>query len=253
MFNIDYDRLKTGAFLVAGLFVVLLLNNSFVFLILFSILLFASIYEIKDLLKIEDMQLLYAIGVVVAILSFLFPKVHYIVLLIIILLASYYAYKGEFNTKIFRAVLYPILPISFFFSLISEYETIYLVWLLVVVSMSDIGGYIVGKKIGKTPFSKTSPNKTIEGVVGALASGALIGSFVGAWAVESWIIGIIISFIISFIGIFGDLYESLLKRQADVKDSGNLLPGHGGVLDRLDGFLFAAPAFYIILNYVHNT
>lgn len=252
MFNIEPARLKTGFLLTAFLAVILFLNNIYIFWILFTVFLFISIYEIANLSKIPNAFPLYVIGMIVVVFSLFFPKSHYVVSLILLFLASFYSYKGSFDNKTFKAVVYPILPISFFFSLVSEYELINIVWLIVVVSISDIGAYIVGKQIGKTKFAKVSPNKTIEGFFGALVFGSLAGSFIGAWIMDSWILGIIISFIMSFFSVFGDLYESFLKRRAKVKDSGSLLPGHGGILDRLDGFLFAAPVLYIVLEFIKN-
>jgi phosphatidate cytidylyltransferase len=249
VFNIDLTRLKTALYLIASLLIFLIVDNDYLFWGLLSAILFISVYEIGDLFDIEDMKYLYIASWIMVISSLVFlSNTHYLALLLLISVASYNAYTGGGDSKLLKAIIYPILPIGFFFSFIFEYEIIHLIWIIVVVSSSDIGAYIVGKNIGKTPFSETSPNKTLEGVGGALLVGALLGSFVGMFVIDSWLLALIISFVVSFFSIFGDLFESLLKRQANVKDSGNLLPGHGGVLDRLDGFLFALPVFFIILE-----
>jgi phosphatidate cytidylyltransferase len=119
----------------------------------------------------------------------------------------------------------------------------------VVVALSDVGAFIVGKSIGKRPFSKTSPNKTLEGVLGGVIFATIGGAFVSyGLDLVTLEVGIIVSLLTSISAVFGDLFESYLKREADVKDSGNLLPGHGGVLDRVDGYLFGAIVMVIVLR-----
>jgi phosphatidate cytidylyltransferase len=122
-----------------------------------------------------------------------------------------------------------------------------LLYVMVLVWLADTGGYFAGKRWGKTSLAKAiSPNKTWEGVAGALVLGiiwAIIGYSLG-WSVTlslfSWLILSVISLLIS---IIGDLFESLFKRCHQVKDSGNLLPGHGGMLDRIDSLIAAVPIF----------
>jgi phosphatidate cytidylyltransferase len=114
--------------------------------------------------------------------------------------------------------------------------------------------YIVGSFIGKTPFSKISPKKTWEGTIGgAILCVAVISLlfsqtslFPNSLTVKNWII---ISALCAVFGTLGDLFESKLKRMAGVKDSGNIMPGHGGFLDRFDSLLFAAPAVAIYVKY----
>ena len=132
-----------------------------------------------------------------------------------------------------------------------EYGIEWLYWLLTIVAMSDIGAYIIGKSIGKRKFSATSPNKTLEGVIGGVFFATIFGSYLAynLDLLSIWI-AIIISFIASIASIFGDLFESYLKREAGVKDSGTLLPGHGGVLDRVDGYLFSSVIMFISLRLI---
>ena len=122
-----------------------------------------------------------------------------------------------------------------------------LLYVLVSVWLADTGGYFAGKKWGKLPLAKAvSPNKTWEGVLGALALS-------GLWALISFGLGIsgelpliywlVLSLLTVMISIIGDLFESLFKRSHNVKDSGNLLPGHGGILDRIDSLIAAVPVF----------
>ena len=124
-----------------------------------------------------------------------------------------------------------------------------LLWLLVVVSGTDIGAYFVGKSIGKTSFCKTSPNKTLEGVAGGIVTAAILGLLFSPDNI-GFFISFIISLFVASASVFGDLFESYLKREANVKDSGDILPGHGGILDRTDGFLFGAIILYLALGLV---
>jgi phosphatidate cytidylyltransferase len=125
-----------------------------------------------------------------------------------------------------------------------------LLFLFVVIWAGDICAYLVGRSMGRIPFFlRISPRKTWEG---ALAG--LVGSLLAAWAFAHWfwktadvITIVLIAGWIAVAGQVGDLVESAIKRGANQKDSGTLLPGHGGFLDRIDSLLFAAPAFYLAL------
>jgi phosphatidate cytidylyltransferase len=122
-----------------------------------------------------------------------------------------------------------------------------LLYVMVLVWLADTGGYFAGKRWGKTPLAKAiSPNKTWQGVAGALALGliwAIIGFYLGFSGVLSLISWLLLSAASLSISIVGDLFESLFKRCYQVKDSGNLLPGHGGMLDRIDSLIAAVPVF----------
>lgn len=115
---------------------------------------------------------------------------------------------------------------------------------------ADIGAYIVGKFFGKTPLSEISPKKTVEGAIFGV-----LGSVVVAVAGAYWLnwpghpcTGIALGLLISIASILGDLTESMLKRDAGVKDSGQLIPGHGGILDRTDSYIFTAPLVYYFVT-----
>ena len=120
---------------------------------------------------------------------------------------------------------------------------------------NDSFAYIVGKNFGKQKlFSSISPKKTVEGFLGGVFFAALSSYFIALIAPSlSFTNWLIISVLVSVFGTLGDLVESKYKRQAAVKDSGKIMPGHGGMLDRLDSAIFAAPFIYLflrILNYV---
>jgi phosphatidate cytidylyltransferase len=115
---------------------------------------------------------------------------------------------------------------------------------------ADIGAYFMGKSFGKTRLSNISPKKTVEGAIFGFL-GSLTVAEVGAWYFhwESWMItGLILGLLIGVTSLLGDLMESLMKRDAGVKDSGQLIPGHGGILDRTDSYVFTAPLVYYFVT-----
>jgi len=118
----------------------------------------------------------------------------------------------------------------------------------IILWTSDSMAYLVGRKLGKHKlFPRVSPGKTWEGLIGGVSFAILAGYLFSYFTESSSMHWIIMSIIISVFGVLGDLSESLLKRSGGVKDSGNLLPGHGGILDRFDGIFFSSP---IILTYL---
>lgn len=126
-------------------------------------------------------------------------------------------------------------------------------WLLAVVWMTDIGAYASGRLVGGPKLApRISPNKTWAGAVGGLICGVLAGHGVLAWFGESYSMVVTgLGVIVSVCTQLGDLFESALKRRYHVKDSGGLIPGHGGVMDRFDGLWAAAPAaalFCVVLG-----
>jgi phosphatidate cytidylyltransferase len=126
-------------------------------------------------------------------------------------------------------------------------------WLLVLTAItvsSDSGAYYVGRTLGKTKlYPVLSPGKTRAGAVGGIIGGMLGGLVVAAILFEgaNFVMVALLSLVLSAIGIIGDLIESLIKRVSGVKDSGQILPGHGGLLDRCDSLLLTAPVLYYVL------
>ncbi|MGB0258556.1 MAG: phosphatidate cytidylyltransferase [Coraliomargarita sp.] len=127
-----------------------------------------------------------------------------------------------------------------------------LFFLVLIVQLSDVMQYVWGKSIGKTPISaKLSPNKTVEGLVGGIVTTSLIGSLLW-WATPfSMLAAGVISFVLCIMGFLGGVVMSAIKRDRGIKDYGTLLPGHGGVMDRIDSLCFAAPVFYRILLFYY--
>src|SRR5215510_7748704 len=127
-------------------------------------------------------------------------------------------------------------------------ESVFL--LLVIVWVGDAAAYFCGRAFGRHPLApKVSPKKTVEGAVAGLIGSAAAGIVGGVWILgEPWLNLLLISAVTGIVAQLGDLAESVLKRSVGVKDSSSILPGHGGILDRLDSLFFAAPIFYWFFN-----
>ncbi len=151
---------------------------------------------------------------------------------------------SQFQAKSILGFLYLGLLPSFLLQILDlPHGSIWFSTLLCIVFAGDIGAYLVGMRFGKTKLMPSiSPKKSVEGAIGGLVSSTLASLALSFYLPKVPIYSLIIlSLAISVVAQFGDLFESLLKRVAEVKDSGSLIPGHGGILDRMDGVLFASP------------
>jgi phosphatidate cytidylyltransferase len=246
IFESSKERIVTGLVLLGVILVIGIIDNLFIMWAVLGIIYLLAFQEAQKLFDIKNKYLLpFAAGI--WLIAGIYPYGDDLFVLAGVAYASAVAFNKELAWKNFFPFIYPTAGMLFIFTLYQEYGVISLLWLLIVVAMADIGAYAVGKSIGKTPFSETSPNKTMEGVVGGIAVATLAGMFIGLSVVDLNI-SFIISFVVATSSIFGDLFESSLKRAADVKDSGNLLPGHGGILDRIDGYLFGAIVMLVLLR-----
>ncbi|MGH8501060.1 MAG: phosphatidate cytidylyltransferase [Gammaproteobacteria bacterium] len=136
-----------------------------------------------------------------------------------------------------------------------EPQPAWLVFLLLLVWAADSAAFFTGRRLGRTPLAPViSPAKTREGLFGALAANALL-AVLGVWWFQLpgalWFYFIGLCLLTTLLSVAGDLFESLLKRHAGVKDSGRMLPGHGGVLDRIDSIAAAAPPFVLGLHWMN--
>ena len=159
-----------------------------------------------------------------------------------------------FSTKRFIITTFYLSSAFVFLILIANYHKEYnpciLLGSFILVWTNDTFAFIIGKKFGKQKlFEKISPKKTVEGFLGGLFFSCIASYFIATFteylSFNSWLV---LSIIISVFGTLGDLIESKFKRQAHVKDSGVIMPGHGGLLDRLDSIIFAAPFIYLFLR-----
>tara|TARA_B100000767_G_scaffold261013_1_gene272175 strand:- start:246 stop:845 length:600 start_codon:yes stop_codon:yes gene_type:complete len=165
--------------------------------------------------------------------------------------------KNNFNTKLLRFIYKStsLLYLSFVVGLILMVEIkfldfrVFIIYSILVSILSDIGGLIIGKMFKGKKLTKISPKKTISGSIGSFAfSLMLIPFFLNFIYIESILNLVLITILISLTSQIGDLFISYLKRKAKVKDTSDLLPGHGGLLDRIDGIIFSIPMGLLLFN-----
>ena len=142
-----------------------------------------------------------------------------------------------------------------FFSYVihSSESEVFFFYIVSICFFTDIGGYVFGKILGGKKLSKISPNKTISGTIGSFISSIIPLIFFLNFDFLNLELNknnILFCLLISLISQLGDLFISFIKRKAKIKDTGNLLPGHGGVLDRVDGIIFAVPFSYFLLKLI---
>jgi phosphatidate cytidylyltransferase len=119
-----------------------------------------------------------------------------------------------------------------------------------LIVATDIGSYVIGRRFGRRPLSPISPGKTMEGALGGVVCAALLGALFAellGWN-WGWAVGALLGVVVALFALVGDLTESMMKRDAGVKDSGDLLPGHGGILDRIDSYLFTPAVFFTVVT-----
>lgn len=154
-------------------------------------------------------------------------------------------------------ILYIVLLIMFVAKINGMKNGNILIWYTILAAWgTDIFAYLVGKHFGKHKFSKISPKKSIEGCIGGMIGGVLlmlVYTYVvnTVWAMNySYITILIVGVILSILGQIGDFAASSIKRYVDIKDYSNLIPGHGGMLDRIDSLIFLAPFAYCIFMFI---
>ncbi len=181
-----------------------------------------------------------------------YSRIEYLFICAILLLIYTVLVKNKFTFDdvgfLLASALY--VGIGFHFFIATREEGLaYVVYALVIVWTTDSGAYFIGRKLGRNKlWPEISPKKTIEGFVGGIVV-ALISAIIFQWIANldiSWIALIVVSIVASIFGQLGDLVESAIKRHYGVKDSGNILPGHGGILDRFDSLLFVLPLLYFL-------
>lgn len=130
-----------------------------------------------------------------------------------------------------------------------QYSLTFVLLVLLVIWATDTGAYLIGGKIGKTKLAPSiSPNKTIEGSAGGTIASAIVSAIYLIYfpIADSYILSILFMMVLSVVGQLGDLVESKIKREYGVKDSGKILPGHGGILDRIDSLLLVLNVLFVI-------
>ncbi|OGX08586.1 MAG: hypothetical protein A2Z88_11650 [Omnitrophica WOR_2 bacterium GWA2_47_8] len=259
-----------------GAITILAVINDIFFIVVILVLTAGGLYEFFYMVKKKGIPIYSYIGIFIGMMipfsiytNFELTRnweLLFIVLAVLLILLLQFSRKDNSNAIIgISTTMFGVLYVSWFFSFLIKIRNLQegivgvklLAFILLVVKIGDIGAILVGSRWGKHPlFPSVSPNKTIEGAVGSflfsmlaavafqlflppqtnfpLLHVALMGAFFGG------------------LGQIGDLSESLIKRDCNVKDSGKLLPGMGGVLDTIDSLLFSAPAFYLYMSATLN-
>ena len=233
----------------------------------FGVFVFIGMLEFYKLLKDTKIKIQVGLGITIGIYLYVItiPNCFEIIknfgfLLLIPLIIS------VFITELFRKTETPILNIAAtlvmplyvvlpFIFLINFDDYRLLMGFFIIIWSSDTGAYLVGVKFGKRRlFERISPKKSWEGTIGGFIASLLVAfvlsKFFNNLSLINWLV---VGGIISITGVFGDLTESMIKRSVNKKDSGNILPGHGGILDRFDSVTFAAPMVYcylMLINYL---
>jgi phosphatidate cytidylyltransferase len=262
-------RAITGFFFV-GVMLASVLFGAYAFTAFFLILSVLSLEEFYRLVKTEDVKPQNYLGFLVAV-SLYVPVALYFLkgepllyVLICVPLAVLIIVYELFRNKsrpfhniayTFFGVLFAFLPFCFFYGTAfndGQYSSHYPLAFLILLWSSDTGAYLAGTSMGKHKlFERHSPKKTWEGFGGGLITSLLAAGILSIYfkelPIQHWLA---ISVIIVVAGTLGDLSESMLKRSLSAKDSGSLLPGHGGLLDRFDGLLLAAPLVFVYLQLI---
>ena len=254
----------TSGFIYAVLFITAILYSKESYIVLISLFGFISIREFLNLLKFNNIIIyMLFIGLIYLPFSSLDSSVLIDVLLVlsisgsIQLLVNLFIKKKNYpsNTiqKLDISIRYLLLSFAFLILLPfinGGYEASVILSLIIFIWVND--SFFVGKNLGKRKlFESVSPKKTIEGFLGGvfftLITAFLVSYFCDFLSLTNLLV---ISLIASILGTIGDLVESKFKRQANTKDSGTIMPGHGGILDRLDSLLFVAPFVYLYIHYL---
>ncbi len=254
-----------SGFVYVAVFVSAILFSKESFLLVTTFFALVSLYEFKKIIQFKNIAPFIILPLVVYFTVFHLKENRSFFLLLITLFTSikliYHLYtKTSIEPKIFLdkmdlSIRYIIFPFAFLMMIPftdGSYNPQILIGILILIWVNDSFAFLVGKNFGKRKlFESVSPKKTIEGFMGgvlfSLLASYIIAINTSTFSILNWVI---ISVIVSTIGTIGDLVESKFKRQANVKDSGNIMPGHGGLLDRLDSLFFVAPFVYLYIHFI---
>ncbi len=254
-----------SAFVYAALFIFCIMYSKESYIILISIFGCISLWEFSKIINTREVLLFVPLLFGTVYLKYIgkLPVHTDVAILSISILCLLYLIINLYNQKItprtltnrlFLTLSYIIIPFVFLAFIPftnNDYTPQLIVFIICIIWTNDSFAYLVGKNFGKRKlFERISPKKTIEGFIGGLFFSLLMGLFIGMYTnilhLSNWII---IALIVSVFGTYGDLVESKFKRLANVKDSGTIMPGHGGLLDRLDSLFFLAPFVYLYIHF----
>lgn len=259
------QRIITGV-IAGALFILFVVLGGVPFTLVTMLLALIGIYEILKMKGISIVTVPGVLAMVATILMVLptnwaerveeaisYNKLELLFIFALLLLVYSVVVKNNFTFDDVAFVLLSVMyvGIGFYYMIATRDAGItFLIFALVIVWVTDSGAYFTGRKFGKRKlWPEISPNKTVEGFIGGIVLaviGAVIMQLITPFDV-SWFMLVVVVVVCSIMGQIGDLVESAIKRHYNVKDSGNILPGHGGILDRFDSILFVLP----LLNLLH--
>ncbi|MGB4776553.1 MAG: phosphatidate cytidylyltransferase [Daejeonella sp.] len=262
-------RAITGFFFVAVMVASVLLG-AYAFTLFILVLCVLGAEEFYRLVSTDEVKPQKRWGLALAISIYLPLSLHFFkaeplkytliaipIAVLVIVAELYRKHKYAFHNiaYTFLGIVYAVIPFCFFYAIAFNdgmYSAHYPLSFLILLWANDTGAYLFGTKLGKHKlFERHSPKKTWEGFAGgmisSLAAAAILSMYFKELPIIHWLS---LSLIIVIAGTLGDLSESMLKRSLSKKDSGTLLPGHGGLLDRFDGLLLAAPLVFVYLQFI---
>ncbi|HLR77070.1 MAG TPA: phosphatidate cytidylyltransferase [Balneolaceae bacterium] len=264
-------RIFSGA-IYAALLLLSILSSEYTFTILVFIFGLFTLFELQKLLDLKSYLAYFILVVFMVVFKFFhLTEFGYILLILmfltlivnLLLIRDLLAIRKIplFEGRKYLLVIFYLISALVFLTLIpyqnptGRYNPDILIGIFALIWTNDSFAYLIGKTFGRRKlFERISPNKTIEGFIGGLVATIIAGGIVCYYShTFSYKVWIGLALITGVFGTFGDLIQSKLKRQAGVKDSGSLMPGHGGLLDRLDSIIFAATfiySFLVIVNHV---
>ena len=216
-------------------------------------------------LKKRIITSIFLISLLALMFLYTFVMIISIIVIAIICWIEFYAliskiFSKKSNKDKFFRFFYKVISLIYLFLLVylillakSKYPelNLVLIYSILISIMSDIGGLIIGKILKGKKLTKISPNKTISGAIGSFIFSLFLLPFFNNYFINHEILSLlIITLSISLISQIGDIFISFIKRKARVKDTSDILPGHGGVLDRIDGIIFAIPMGFLLFKYL---
>ncbi len=257
-----------SGFLYVSILLISIFINEYTFIAVFLVFGIISVYEFQKLIHLNNKRLYFIFVIILVVLNVFQEHIYLIIpVLALTVITELFLVKDlvtiriipMFEKRKYGTSIFYLITALVFLTLIPKYSGEYqpqiIAGAFLITWVNDTFAYLVGKNFGKHKLlERISPKKTIEGFIGgfifSIIAGYLIAFFSNTLSITIWLI---ISIIMSIFGTLGDLIQSKFKRQAGVKDSGTIMPGHGGIYDRLDSVIFASPflyAFLQILRYV---